>query len=189
MDEVANEKRQGLVDATVDLVAAYVSKNHVRPGELAALIATVHAGLASLGSGTAPETAAVERPTPAQIRKSITHDALISFIDGKPYKTLKRHLTSHGLTVRQYCERYGLPADYPTTAAGYSEARSALARDLGLGRPRVAADEAGESAAEDSAEPVADTAPEAAPEEAAADAAQPAPRRPRKAKPKAVEAE
>ncbi len=45
---------------------------------------------------------------PAQIRKSITPDALISFIDGKPYKTLKRHLTGNGLTMEEYRQRFGL---------------------------------------------------------------------------------
>jgi predicted transcriptional regulator len=58
---------------------------------------------------------------------------LISFIDGKRYKTLKRHLTTHGLTVAEYKARYGLPADYPTTAPSYSEHRSAMARTMGLG--------------------------------------------------------
>ena len=44
----------------------------------------------------AAETA-VEKPTPAQIVKSITPNALISFLDGKGYKTLKHHLREHGL--------------------------------------------------------------------------------------------
>ena len=74
------------------------------------------------------------KPTAAQVRKSITPDALISFIDGKPYKMLKRHLTTHGLTGKAYQERYGLPLNYPMTALSYSAARSALAKKLGLGR-------------------------------------------------------
>ncbi len=72
--------------------------------------------------------------TPAQIRKSIQQDGLVSFIDGKSYQTLKRHLGKHGLDMPAYRQRYGLPADYPSTAPGYSERRSALARSLGLGR-------------------------------------------------------
>lgn len=83
--------------------------------------------------GPAPAEEVVEKPTPAQIRKSITPDALISFIDGKQYKMLKRHLRAHGLDPHAYRERYGLPADYPTTAPSYSEQRSALAKGLGLG--------------------------------------------------------
>jgi predicted transcriptional regulator len=70
---------------------------------------------------------------PAQIRKSITPDALISFEDGKPYKTLRRHLNGNDMTMERYHERYGLPRDYSSTADSYSEQRSVLARSLGLG--------------------------------------------------------
>ena len=76
------------------------------------------------------------KPTPSQIRKSVTPDALISFVDGKPYKTLKRHLNGVGMTIEQYRERYSLPRDYPSTAASYSEARSKLAHSFGLGQKR-----------------------------------------------------
>ena len=83
--------------------------------------------------GGAPE---VEKATPAEIKRSITPDALISFIDGKPYKTLKRHLTGHGLDPQSYRLRYGLPADYPMVATNYAAQRSELAKSLGLGRAR-----------------------------------------------------
>ena len=82
----------------------------------------------------APVVETVTKATPAQIRKSITPEALISFEDGKPYKTLKRHLTTHGMTVAEYKAKWGLPNDYPTTAPAYSEARSAMAKALGLGQ-------------------------------------------------------
>jgi predicted transcriptional regulator len=88
------------------------------------------------GAPAAAVTETADKPTPAQIRKSVTPDALISFIDGKPYKTLKRHLSRNGLTIEQYRERFGLPRDYPSTAASYSAQRSELARSLGLGQQR-----------------------------------------------------
>ena len=150
--ETAAFAAEDALDRTVGIVCAYVSNNHVQTGDLAALIGTVHAALSGLAGGGAPAgTAAepeVEKPTPAQIRKSITPDALISFIDGQPYKTLKRHLTKHGLDANSYRARYGLPADYPTTSANYSAQRSALAKSLGLGRggTAAAAEEPAESA-------------------------------------------
>ncbi len=128
-------------------MAAYVSNNHVRAGELPALIAAIHAALTSLGQPIVPEEPEPERPTPAQIRRSITQEALISFVDGKAYKTLKRHLATHGLTPQAYRRRYGLPTDYPMVAPTYSEARSAIARGLSLGRKA-----AGERKAEPNAE-------------------------------------
>jgi predicted transcriptional regulator len=51
----------------------------------------------------------------------------------KTYKLLKRHLTSHGLTPAEYRTRFGLPADYPMTAPGYSQQRSEVAKAAGLG--------------------------------------------------------
>ena len=124
------------VALTAGLVSAYVSNNRVQPSEIGALIDSMHTALTGLAQGAAAEALATQKPTPAQIRKSITADTLISFIDGKPYKTLKRHLTGNGITVEQYCERYGLPRDYPTTAATYSAQRSEMARSLGLGNKR-----------------------------------------------------
>jgi predicted transcriptional regulator len=124
------------IGLTADIVAAYVSKNSVRPADMPSLLADVHAAVAGLNSAPASAEPRVEKLTPAQIRKSITPDALISFIDGKPYKTLKRHLSGNGMTIEEYRERYGLPRDYPTVAASYSEQRSKLALALGLGQQR-----------------------------------------------------
>jgi len=51
---------------------------------------------------------------------------------------LRRHVTtSHGLTVPEYRGRWKLPADRPMTATGYSERRSTMAKQLGLGRGRA----------------------------------------------------
>jgi predicted transcriptional regulator len=126
-----------LADLTAAIVSAYASSNTIPAVELPELIKTVHN---SLARAIEPQVEAVEetvRLTPAQIRKSITADALISFIDGKPYQTLKRHLTRHGLTVAEYKARFGLPSNYPTTAPAYSERRAAMARAIGLGRKAV----------------------------------------------------
>ena len=131
-----------LIELAGDIVAAYVSNNHLQPSELPALIANVYAAVSGL-SGTAAAQEPVgelEKPTPAQIRKSITDDGIVSFLDGKRYKTLKRHLTTHGLDPRSYRERFGLPADYPMVAPSYAAQRSALAKQIGLGRPGAQAE-------------------------------------------------
>ncbi|RYE95881.1 MAG: transcriptional regulator, partial [Oxalobacteraceae bacterium] len=68
-------------------------------------------------------------------RKSLASpDHIISMIDGKPYKTLRRHLATNGMTPVEYRERYGLKADYPMVAPTYSEARRTMAKSIGLGR-------------------------------------------------------
>ena len=124
------------VELAADLVSAYVSNNSLPAADLPGLIVQVHSALAALSAPAAAPEDSVEKATPTQIKKSITADALISFLDGKPYKTLKRHLSTHGLDFETYRARYGLPADYPTVSANYSAARSALAKDLGLGQQR-----------------------------------------------------
>ena len=116
-----------------------------RLSELARVIASVHAALFDLANPAPAKPAGPEKPTPAEIKRSITPDALISFVDGKRYKTLKRHLTKNGLTMEGYRSLYGLPPDYPSTCASYSAQRSELARSLGLGQKVKAAPKAAAS--------------------------------------------
>ena len=110
--ETVNEQQSAStadqIELTTQIVSAYVANNHVQPGELASLIGNVHARLGSLGQTPQAAEAPTEKLTPAQIRKSITPDALVSFVDGKPYKTLKRHLTTHGMDFAAYRARYGI---------------------------------------------------------------------------------
>ena len=125
------------IGLTAEIVSAYISNNHLQTAELTALISSVHAAIGGLGKASESSGPTVEKLTPAQIKKSITPDALISFLDGRRYKTLKRHLSKHGLDPASYRARYGLPVDYPMVASSYSEARSALSRSTGLGRKKA----------------------------------------------------
>jgi predicted transcriptional regulator len=123
-----------LATLTADVVAAYVMNNAIPVADLPVFINSVYG---ALGGSSAPVAAAIDAPTKltaAQIRKSITPDALISFIDGRSYKTLRRHLTTNGLTVDQYKTQFGLPKDYPVVAPAYSAARSQMAKAIGLGQ-------------------------------------------------------
>ncbi|TGD95758.1 MucR family transcriptional regulator [Methylobacterium nonmethylotrophicum] len=149
-DELA--PTSSLINLSADIVSAYVSKNSVPVGDLASLIVAVHASLERVVSPPAPEA---EKPTPpVPIRKTVTPDHIISLEDGKPYKSLKRHLTTRGLTPDQYRQKWGLPHDYPMVAATYAAQRSELAKSLGLGQIRrdraAAARLAAESAASES---------------------------------------
>lgn len=142
MSEEVQESHLNFTDLTAEIVSAYISNNPIPPAELPLLIAKVHQAVSGLAAAGSPDAAAggaagadIEKPSAAQIRKSIRDDGLISFIDGKAYKTLKRHLTAHGLDPRAYRERYSLPSDYPMTAPSYAAQRSALAKATGLGSP------------------------------------------------------
>lgn len=123
---------------TVELLASYVANNSVRADDLGGLIASTHAALAALDRPAPSEAEAKPEPaaTPAvTARKSLASpDHILSMIDGKPYKSLKRHLSSRGMTPDQYRQRFNLPASYPMVAPGYSEQRRQVAHRLGLGR-------------------------------------------------------
>lgn len=129
-----------LLSLTADVVAAYVSNNSIRAGEVPALIADVHAAFAR--SGVREEVVAVvEKPKPAiSPKKSVHDDFIICLEDGKKFKSLKRHLMTHySLTPEQYREKWDLDPNYPMVAPNYAAARSELAKKMGLGRKRKAA--------------------------------------------------
>ena len=113
--------------AAADDVPAFLEKMHATVTELARGSSTTQAG---------EESAPQEEYVPAVgARKSLSSkDHIISMIDGKLYKTLRRHLSGHGLTPEQYRERYNLKADYPMVAETYSAARREMAMKIGLGQ-------------------------------------------------------
>ena len=74
-------------------------------------------------------------------RRSIFPDYIICLEDGQKMMMLKRYIgTRYGLTPQQYREKWGLPSDYPMVAPAYSERRSTLAKQFGLGRVERPAD-------------------------------------------------
>jgi predicted transcriptional regulator len=80
------------------------------------------------------EEEAEHRPA-VPIDRSVTPDYLLSLEDGRPYRSLRRHLMArHGLTPDQYRQKWGLPADYPMVAPNYARQRSEVAKRIGLGK-------------------------------------------------------
>ncbi|HVK82049.1 MAG TPA: MucR family transcriptional regulator [Verrucomicrobiae bacterium] len=131
------------VELATELTIAWLGNqnNRVNAEEVPAFLRTMHSTITELAGSTAPTTAPAEEAalepefTPAvSVRKSLgSKDHIISLIDGKPYKTLRRHLSTHGLTPEEYRERYNLKPDYPMVAPNYSEARREMAHKIGLG--------------------------------------------------------
>ena len=129
----------GLLSLTTEIVASFVGNNPVAIGDLPAVIAAVFGTLRSVTQGEAEKPA--EAPVPAvPIKKSIGTDFLVCLEDGRKVKTLKRYLASrYNLTPDQYRQRWGLPKTYPMVAPAYAAQRSALAKQIGLGRKPAAA--------------------------------------------------
>ena len=127
----------GHLELTADIVAAYVSNNAVPVGELPALISQVHAALAQVAGRHREPMGDPAKPPAVAVKKSITSDHLVCLEDGKKFKSLKRHLRSqYDMSPEQYREKWGLPADYPMVAPNYAQARSRLAKAMGLGSQR-----------------------------------------------------
>src|ERR1019366_3785946 len=128
----------GMVDGSrrlaAEIVSSYVEHNAIAADDLVALITSTIGALESAMAPATPGLKPVQKPTGAQIKKSISPDALLSFIDGQSNRMLKRHLASNGMTPEEYRVRLDLPRDYPMSAPSYSEKRSALARSFGLGK-------------------------------------------------------
>ena len=143
------------VELATELTIAWLSNPNTRASadEVPSFLQKMHDAVSGLsGSDTTEQPAEPQAEyTPAvSVRKSLaSKDHIISMVDGKPYKTLRRHLAGHGLTPEQYRERYNLRSDYPMVAENYSQARRDMAKKIGLGRkpgqtrnPKPAADEA-----------------------------------------------
>src|SRR5689334_15111321 len=134
------------IELATELTVAWLNNpnNRATADEVPAFLQRMHETLNTLSSGgQSPDAAAAAAPehVPAvSVRKSLaSKDHILSMIDGKPYKTLRRHLSTHGLSPADYRQRYNLKADYPMVAENYSEHRRAMARKIGLGRKGRAA--------------------------------------------------
>ncbi|WP_029625532.1 MucR family transcriptional regulator [Sphingomonas sp. PAMC 26605] len=128
------------VELATELTMAWLSNPNTRTSaeDVPAFLKSMHDAV--IGLSTAPVEALSAGETPeftgaVTARKSLANpDVIISMIDGKPYKTLTRHLSTNGLTPAEYRARYGLKADYPMTAPSYSAMRRDMAKKIGLGR-------------------------------------------------------
>ena len=123
---------------TAKIVGSYLRHHTVGASELPDLVTSVHRALGEAGRPSPPEILL----TPAvSVRQSVRHDYVVCLDCGHRGRTLRRHISRrHGLSRDEYLRRWGLQPDHPLTAPAYSEQRSTLAKQLGLGRnPKAAA--------------------------------------------------
>ena len=155
-----------VVEMAAEIVSAYVRNNSVPVSELPTLLQSVHDSLGNILNGSKPEPAKEPLQPKVPIKKSVTNEYIICLEDGKRYKSLKRHLHSaYGLSPQEYRDKWGLPKDYPMVAPAYADARSNLAKTMGLGRkasaPAASAPEPEPEAAEPEAAAAVQTEGEA----------------------------
>jgi predicted transcriptional regulator len=133
----------------VDILTVYLANNAVPSEQLPRLIERVKAAISGAGPHETPaEAPAVEHQTPdsrpieptsrltpaVPVEESVRDDCLISLEDGKPYRSLRRHLMAkYNMTPDEYRQKWGLSADYPMVAPSYARERSEIAKRIGLG--------------------------------------------------------
>src|SRR5271170_1827711 len=138
IQETAMEAQTAIPFLTVKIVGSYLRHHTVGASELPDLVTSVHRALGEAGRPNPPEILL----TPAvSVRQSVRHDYVVCLDCGHRGRTLRRHITTrHGFSRDEYLRRWGLQPDHSLTAPAYSEQRSTLAKQPGLGRkPKGAA--------------------------------------------------
>ncbi len=122
----------GLVALTAQITTAHCANNTVEADALPGLIRQIYQALASVDE----PAASAEKPVPAvPVKRSVFPDYIVCLEDGKKLTMLKRHLRSaYNLSPADYRAKWDLPHDYPMVAPNYTERRSVLSRQIGLGR-------------------------------------------------------
>lgn len=134
-----NEISNDVLGLSVDLTIAWVSNPATRAtaDEIVAFLNSSHAAISALSGSSEPVVVEEEGPVKGAVseRASLaSKDHIVSMIDGKKYRALRRHIKANGMTPDEYRRRFGLKHDYPMVAASYSEQRSQMAKSSGLGR-------------------------------------------------------
>jgi predicted transcriptional regulator len=133
--DISMETSRRAVDQSLvaKVVSSYVKKNRLPPEDIPALVNTVHQSLLALGKPPEPEP-----PIPVvPIRRSVTRNYVVCLECGWRGRILRRHIQArHGLSRDDYRTRWGLPFDHALIAPAYSESRSEMAKQSGLGQRR-----------------------------------------------------
>ncbi len=133
-----------VVELATELTIAWLSNPNTRAdtGQVPEFLKTMYSAVEALvANGPAEEPAQEHVPAVTARRSLASKDHILSMIDGKPYKTLRRHLSRHGMTPQDYRDRYGLKRDYPMVAPAYADMRRDMAKKIGLGRKGRPSDE------------------------------------------------
>jgi predicted transcriptional regulator len=128
---------------TAQIVMSHASMSELSPDELVEEIKEVYNVLSSLEGGAMLEVAVAEKggepegvkKPPVPLKEIVKAKYVVCLECGKKMKTLKTHLRkAHNLTPKEYFQRFGLdPKKFPLVCKEYSEQRSKLAKERGLG--------------------------------------------------------
>jgi predicted transcriptional regulator len=154
LDEIESIKPQEMIPMpsdvlklTTEIVISHVSMTELTSEQLVDEIKAVYHVLASLEDGGVisaeavpekSEEAGMFKQPPIPLKDIVKAKYVVCLECGKKLKTLKTHLRkTHGLMPKEYFQRFGLdPKKFPLVCKDYSEARSKMAKERGLGALR-----------------------------------------------------
>jgi len=133
-----------ILKLTTEIVVSHASMTELTTEQLVDEIKAVFNVLSSLDGGPileepvgekAKEPGVVQKPS-IPLKDIVKAKYVVCLECGKKMKTLKTHLRkAHGLMPKEYYQRFGLdPKKFPLVCKDYSEARSKLAKERGLGQ-------------------------------------------------------
>jgi len=127
---------------TTEIVSSHVSITELTPEQLVNEIKAVYNVLASLEGGVILEEPAESKAEAGLLKKPsiplkdiVKAKYVVCLECGQKFKTLKTHLRkAHNLLPKEYYARFGLdPKKFPLVCKDYSEQRSKMAKERGLG--------------------------------------------------------
>ena len=121
------------LEMTGDIVAAMAGNQVMSPEDMSAAIRRIYGMLVELGQF------GVEGHDNGQVTisapDSIQRNQIICLVCGKAFKLLSnRHLALHGMTPREYKQKYGIRMTQALSAKTLSARRRKLAKELGMGK-------------------------------------------------------
>jgi len=129
------------IHLAAEVTAAYVAHNSLPAAEIPELLKSIHQSLRMLAdhqAGTVMGQAGTGQKPAVPVSETVHPDHLVCLEDGQSFRSLKRHLgTAHEMTPQDYRQKWNLPSDYPMVAPNYAEARSKMAKKIGLGQRRA----------------------------------------------------
>lgn len=132
MSDTKSRPPSSLLAMTAAIISSHAEANRIDATALPALIQDVYQALVHVD--TPPSSAEARKPPAVPIKRSIFPDYIVCLEDGQKLKILKRHRQALRSHPQAYREKWGLPSDYPMVAPAYSQRRSTLAKQFGLGR-------------------------------------------------------
>lgn len=130
---------QSILEMTKDLVRAQIEQGYISPERLQETLRETHYSLLALkvqeDRSEIGDTGLVQRtertPASGDWRRSISKYAITCLECGEPFRQLSvRHLAHHGLDVRIYREKYGIPRGQPLSARETTARRREVAKEI-----------------------------------------------------------